>query len=268
MAEEIQTEEKPEAKPVVEVNEEAERLKAELATAKAALKAAKEAEKAVRGNSDKLLTEKKEADARLKALGDYDKVVEILGAVKNVEEAKAIESGDVEKVYEGRHSKFLADIHNPLIAERDDWKAKYEALQADYADKAKSDPLSEAWIKAKGKPDKFKYAIDEGKRTFRYEDGKLIPYDSEGNVIYGTGGTEPLTPEQWANGFLLKEPDFKIPSQGTKAVGGGDGKLSITVNPWSSKYNGSDKYSLRTKIMSSAPQEAKRLKAEAGYKQR
>lgn len=269
MSEEVNEEEvQTETAPAVESNDEAERLRAELATAKAALKAAKEAEKAVRGNSDKLLTEKKAADAKLKALGDYDKVVEILGAVKTVEEANAIESGDVEKVYETRHNKFLEDIHTPIVTENENLKTQVAELTLKVSDHEKRPKIEAGWKAAKGKADKLKYHYAEAARVFNLEDGAFVPRDESGNIIYGSGGADPITVEQFFNGLLLDEPDHKIPSTGTTATGGGSGKTTVTVNPWSKTYQGGDKYTLRAQIKKEAPAKAAQLMREAGYTSR
>lgn len=253
--------------PAENGNAELAALKAELERAKAELRTAKEAEQAVRGNSEKLLSEKRDAETKLRDLGDYDKIKKILSAVGDVEEAELHAEGKHEEVYASRHQKFLSDVHEPIITERDSWKSKYEELKASYDDKAKTDPLQEAWLKSHGKPEMFKYAVGDGKAKFSFtEDGSLVPRDASGNIIYGPGGTDPMTPEQWAAGFLHNEPDFKIPSQGTSAKGSGSGgTINTSINPWSPAYKGGDKATLKMKYLKELPEaEIKRMKREAG----
>ena len=272
MAEETETEEvetqapEPAKAPVEDNSAELKRLKADLKKAQADLKHAKTASEPLRGNNAKLLKEKGDLEGKLKALGDYDKVVQILKAVNTVEEAQQIETGDFESVYQARHEKFLKDVHNPLEEELAETKQQLSNLRADNLQQRKSDPLNEAWLKASGKPDKLKYHINEARNACDFDDaGNLIFLDSEGNTIYGTGGSEPMTAEQYFNGILLNEPDHKIKSTGTTAKSPVGGKVKTNENPWLRSFKGPNKYQLRRDIESESPQEATRMKREANY---
>lgn len=246
---------------------EIERLKGELAQAKAATKAAKDAEEALRGNNGKLLGEKKLAESVIADLGmPVEKAKKILAAMGNIEEAEMIAEGKHDEVFAARMDKFKSDTYEPVVAERDDWKGKYEALKSRYDSKAAIGPLMEGWEAAGGKADKFKYAQSQALSVFRLNDEEvLVPY-KDGVPIPGKGGEGYMTPQEWAAGFLLTEPDFKKQNVGTDARGGAPAKVSINGNPWSPKYKGADKYGARLEISRTAPQEAKRLKAEAGFK--
>lgn len=269
MSEEVIEEETPEVTeaPVVKDDDtELAKLKADIAKLKNELKQSRDAEKAVRGNSDKLLAEKKQAERQIKDLGlPLDKVKKILSAIDDVDEAEKIAEGRHDEVFEQRLAKFRTDIHDPIVEQNELLKSQVADLTAKISDHNKRPLIEAGWKAAKGKSDKLKYHYAEAARVFNLEDGQFIPRDEKGDIIYGSGGTDPISVEHFFNGLLMDEPDHKIPSIGTDAKGGGDGKTTVTVNPWSKSYEGGDKYTLRAQIKREAPAKAKQLQREAGY---
>ena len=243
-------------------------LKAEIDALKQQLKDARDGLEAVKGNSQKLKTEKKEVDEKLKSLGmPYNKLKQLVATISDVEEAELLASGRHKEVYESRLAKFRDTIHNPVVTERDDWKSKYESLKTRHDEQITSQALRKAWEKAHGKADKFKYIEHQGQQIFNLEEDVLVPRNSEGKVVYGPKGQIPITPRQWAAEILRNEPDFKIASN-TPAHPARGGHLKAGqsgVNPWAKDYQGQDKYSLRSHIKRDAPGKARELMRAAGY---
>jgi hypothetical protein len=70
-------------------------------------------------------------------------------------------------------------------------------------------------------------AVDDillrAKSVFKLVDGKPIPHDDRGNVIYGTDGTNPLSVVNWVGGLKKTASHLFPQSQGSGAAGGRPG---------------------------------------------
>jgi len=84
--------------------------------------------------------------------------------------------------------------------------------------------------------------LNRGKGVFRLVDGKVQPVDSEGNIIYGESGIEPLTMPEFAK--TLRETAkhlFKSSSGGGASTTGSSGAGSGTVQAKSDLKNNREK---------------------------
>jgi len=76
------------------------------------------------------------------------------------------------------------------------------------------------------RPDAIRAVIREAHDFFRVKEGKLVPLDHDGQVIYGADGTSPMTPLEWIKTKLIESSPFLfLESSGGGAGGGAGGGL-------------------------------------------
>lgn len=73
-------------------------------------------------------------------------------------------------------------------------------------------------------------AVDDillrAKSVFKLVDGRPVPHDDKGNVVYGTDGTSPMSVGAWVSGLKKTAPHLFQQSTGSGAPGGRPGPVS------------------------------------------
>lgn len=64
---------------------------------------------------------------------------------------------------------------------------------------------------------------DAARKVFQMRDGKLIPIDADGNIIYGSDGTKPMEPLEWIKTKLAQSSPFFFKESSGGGSGGGRG---------------------------------------------
>lgn len=72
------------------------------------------------------------------------------------------------------------------------------------------------------------HILKEAYDQFVVENGKLVPKDGEGNVVYGGDGATPMTPVEWLHKVKDVSPFFFKDSQGGGAGGSGGSGGALT----------------------------------------
>lgn len=154
---------------------------------------------AMRGSLDRLNdTLKSEKDARekaesaVKAFGDIDpeKAAEALKIVKNLDDKKLLDAGEVDNVVKERLSEAAKNYQKQI----DDLKTESEGLKNQYA----SEKVSGAFSGSKFIKDKLAIPPDMVQaafsKHFQFKDGRITPIDSSGNPIYSDSNPGDIAP--------------------------------------------------------------------------
>ena len=140
--------------------------------------------------------------------------------LSKIDQKKLIDSGEVDRVRE-EVGKSYAEKMGGIEKERDGYKSNYENLLKNstlngsrYIDDNIAIP-KDIFIKQFGD-------------NFRVEDGKVVPYDSNGNKIYSTKRASEIATvdealEAIVNNYANKDAILKAPTQRGQGNGGGGG---------------------------------------------
>lgn len=160
----------------------------------------------------------------VKELRDVNQQVKDGKLVKDTSLAQAVEAktGEMKRSYEER-IRGLENSNKTLTTENESLKADVNRGIIDReVMKAINDPKSGAL------PEATQHILREAYSVYKVEDGKLVPKDDTGNVIYGTDGATPMSPKEWLTKQQETTPFFFKQAQGGGGGGGpnGTGPLS------------------------------------------
>jgi len=183
-----------------------------------------------------ILNEKKELATKLTEMEkqwagfDQKQVAALMDKINNDEETKLIAEGKIDEVLEKRVS-----------ALKDDYEKKLEALGTRNTELETGLGKSDSKVKTlivdsnvrqaasalNVVPTAIEDVIVRAKQTFQLDDNdKLIARDSDGALIIGKSGKDPLTVNEWLDGMKEAAPHWFPGSSGAGAGGGKDGKGS------------------------------------------
>lgn len=163
---------------------------------------------------------------------DPEKAQEALQKLRDLEEKKLIEAGELEKVLENR-TKMMRQDHQAQV---DQLTKRAEAAEASVTDLRKqlataviergiADAVAEVGQPRKGA---LIDIIQRGRQTWKLDDkGKPVATNEDGTTIYGKDGKEPISMKEWAENLLEQAPHLFEESKGGGGKGtiiGGDGK--------------------------------------------
>lgn len=159
-------------------------------------------------------------DTFLTSFGDMKSVAQQVAdgkLVKDTSLAEAIEQRTSQMRQQYENDKREASIREGnLTKERDNLRQDVNRSIIDReVMQAASDPKSGI------RPDAIKAVLREAYDFYQVVDGKLVPKDGEGNVIYGTDGVNPMKPLEFFHSKLAADAPFLFkPSEGGGATGG------------------------------------------------
>lgn len=163
---------------------------------------------------------------------DPEKAQEALQKLRDLEEKKLIEAGELEKVLENR-TKMMRQDHQAQVEQL---TKRAEAAETSAADLRKqlataviergiADAVAEVGQPRKGA---LIDIIQRGRQTWKLDDkGKPVATNEDGTTVYGKDGKEPISMKEWAENLLEQAPHLFEESKGGGAKGsivGGDGK--------------------------------------------
>lgn len=152
---------------------------------------------------------------------DPEKAREALQKIQELEDQQLLTEGKVEELLTKRTERMRLDHEGQLkklqesITERDQ---RLEAQQKHLEDLLIDTSIRDAAAKAKVLPSAIDDVLFRARQIFRLENGKVVPRDRDGNLVYGADGKEPETVEGWVSGVLAKQaPHLWGPSSGADA---------------------------------------------------
>jgi hypothetical protein len=155
---------------------------------------------------------------------------------------------DLAEIQSGKGEKFgelLAQRTSALKAEYEDrltkatskvkdWEKKAGALEGQLHRVLIDNELQKVAAEAKTLPTALEDVLLRGRATFKIVEGKVVPVDGDGRVIYGADAMNPMTMQDWIKGLQQKAPHLFEGATGGGATGGrgangGAGAIVLTV---------------------------------------
>lgn len=191
------------------------------------------------GEKKRLQEEYQGLQEKLKPLGDLDEAAEMLARFSDDEELKLFKDGKVDDLVK-RRTDSMIKRHQKDIEE---WQGKYQGVEqrvGDLMSKLSAATVDREITEAAAKAGVHKSAIadiiNRGRGVFRLEEEggelRIVPKDSDGQIIFSSDGKTPLTPERWLESLKESAPHFFPGSSGGGASGGpgkGGGGSVITL---------------------------------------
>lgn len=157
---------------------------------------------------------------------DPEKAQEALQKLRDLEEKKLIEAGELEKVLENR-TKMMRQDHQAQVEQLTKRAETAETtivdLQKQLATAVIERGIADA-VGEVGQPRKGALIdiIQRGRQTWKLDDkGKPVAVNEDGTAIYGKDGKEPISMKEWAQNLLEQAPHLFEESKG----GGGRGSV-------------------------------------------
>lgn len=194
---------------------------------KSALQKERDEVKTLKGSVKSL----EEKIAIYKDIDDPEKAKEALQKIRDLEEKKLIEAGELEKVVENR-TKLMKQDHDAQVQqltkraeEAEKTSANYKAqLATAIIERGITDAVSEVGQPRKGAMIDI---IQRGRNAWKLDDsGKPVALNPDGTTIFGKDGKAPISMKEWAESLLTEAPHLFEESRGGGARGtiiGGDG---------------------------------------------
>jgi len=130
-----------------------------------------------------------------------------------------MDAGKIDELVDERTKRLQEDnakAYNSLKDENSTYQRQLEGLMIDATVR---DHSSKQGVAATAIDD----VILRAKTVFQLKEGKATPIDSEGNVIYEAGATEPMSVESWVKGLTGTAPHLFTPSNGSGSQHGNGG---------------------------------------------
>jgi hypothetical protein len=156
------------------------------------------------------------AEGKLKAfegIDDADAARRALATVKNLDDKKLVDAGEVEKVKAEAIKAVRAELE-PIVKERDDLKGELHG-----------EKIGGAFARSKFIADKVAVPADIVQArfgtNFKLEDGKVVAYDGAGNKLYSRA--KPGEAAEFEEALELLIDAYPYKDQILKGTGGGSG---------------------------------------------
>jgi len=190
-----------------------------------------------RSNNVKLLKDIETLQGKYKDV-DVDQYAAFIKAQTDGSDQKLLDEGKVEELLEER-TKRMREAHNSEIekvqGENDTHRRQLEGLMIDASVR---DSATKQGVASTAMDD----VILRAKTVFQLKNGQATPFDVNGDVIYGSGTSDPMSVDQWVKGLTGSAPHLFTPSNGAGGNHdnrGGAGGNQVTR----SEFDSMDQYS-------------------------
>jgi hypothetical protein len=147
---------------------------------------------------------------------DLDKYQELMDKAALDDGKKRITMDKVDEIVSERTTAMKEEHENQLSAltsARDGLSDQLNGLLIDGA-------VRSAALESKVRTAALEDVVLRAKQTFKVVDGKAVAHDSEGKVLYGKDGSNPLSTSEWIGGLKTSAPHLFETSSGGGAGGG------------------------------------------------
>jgi len=162
-----------------------------------------------RANNVALLKDKEEISTKYKGV-DLDVYNDMLQQSQNLKDKKLLDEGKIEELMEER-SKLMREEHNQVVenmkGQQLDLTKKLEHLLIDSA-------VRDSAVKAGVIDTAIDDVVLRSQSIFSIKEGKAVPHDSSGNVIFGDGNSDPMGVSEWVKGLTESAPHLFNASTG------------------------------------------------------
>lgn len=208
----------------------------------------------------RLAKEKAEADLKkFEAISDPDKAIKALEIVKNLDDKKLIDAGEVDKV------------KNEIIKQYEDRLQSKDAEIAQAKDALHKEVIGGSFARSKYISEKLSIPADMVQayfgKHFSYEDGRIVAKDAAGNTIFSREHPgEHANFEEAIEQIVLTYPhkEHILKASGNSGGGSGGGTNSaFNDNPFTKEHWNMTK---QAELLKTNPALAKQLAAKVGIK--
>jgi hypothetical protein len=141
---------------------------------------------------------------------DSETLADLRKAKKDLENAKLWDEGKVDEVVKDRTGNMRTEYETKLKERDDKLAAINHQLESVLIDGEVTKFAVDLGVR--------KTAVDDvllrARTTFKLKDGKPTPFDSDGQVIYGKDGSNPMSPSEWLQGLNKSAPHLFEESNG------------------------------------------------------
>jgi hypothetical protein len=181
-----------------------------------------------RSNNIKLAKELELARSQLDQFKGVDptKYAEMSKKLDELEDKNLLDAGKIDELVATRTERMRQTYDGQVKALQEKWES--EKRRADDRESSLSRVLIDNEVTSAigrvgtvvkgGLPD----IVSRARTMWRLEDGKPVPYDSEGKVKYGESGDSPMTMDEWAKSLLEEAPHLFERSGGSGSGGSGE----------------------------------------------
>lgn len=132
-----------------------------------------------------------------------------------LKESRAIEEATVKRTDEMRkeHDQRVQGLTKEIAAR----KTQFDELDTRYKRGQVASAIKDACVDAASgvEPKAIEDIISHAYGTWRVtDDGKIVPYESKDQIMYGTDGISPMAPKEWLQKMKETKPFFFKPTQG------------------------------------------------------
>lgn len=187
----------------------------------------------LKAKRDELLGESRTLKDNLKKYEgiDPEAVRTILERFGNDEEQQLIKAGKIDEVLAKRTER-LQKAHGNELKAKDDALAKEKAKSAKLAQRAVSDAIKSAAIKAGALPEAMEDIVlrAQGAGWTVNDEGDVVA-TKDGEIVIGKNGKTALEPSEWADELRNAAPHLWPRPQGQGAQGSGGGRGGAAIDP-------------------------------------
>lgn len=152
---------------------------------------------------------------------DIEKIKNLQKQMMENEEMRLLAEGKTEEVVARRVEAMKRD-YDSQIAAREAKMAEYEATlkkkEEKLAELVIDGQLREAYVSLDFDPDALDFVLMQGRQVFMMdENGRAVPRDEHGNLIFGKDGKTPISAREYLEGLADKKKFLRKPSKGAGA---------------------------------------------------
>ena len=180
-----------------------------------------------RGNNVKLMKDMETLSAKFDGI-DVDGYKDMVKQQQAMKDKKLISEGKIDELLEER-TKTMREKHNQELEKIQGLNGTLnKQLETLVIDNAVRDSATKAGVVDTGIDD----VLLRSQAVFSLKEGKAVPHDREGNVIYGEGTSEPMSVNEWVKSqmevapHLFKSSNGSGSEHGKNYVGSGSRDLS------------------------------------------
>jgi len=162
-----------------------------------------------RANNVKLLKDMDALSAKFDGI-DLDNYNELLKQQQEQKDKTLIDAGKIDELLEER-TKAMIKTHNNELEKIQD---ENTTLQSQLAGLVIDSAVRDSAVKSGVVETAINDILLRSKAVFNLVDGKAIPHDSDGNIVYGSSSADPMTVEEWVKAQQDEAPHLFKSSQG------------------------------------------------------
>ena len=163
-----------------------------------------------RTNNVKLMKDMDALNAKFEGI-DLDVYNDMVEKQQKLNDKKLIDEGKIDELLEEK-TRAMRDVHNKEIEKSEKVN---QTLQTQLASLVIDNAVRDTAVKAGIVETAMDDILLRSKSVFSLKDGKAVPSDATGNVIFGLGTSEPMSVEEWVKGQMEIAPHLFKPSNGS-----------------------------------------------------